>query len=145
MLWSCLLPQWQPVYLMAADLVQQLLPCSQRHLLCSCCLQALGVAVELSPASVAACIEQTNLGFMYAPYYHPVMKSVKAVRSALQVCKSVFSVTNINCCGSCVSSSLYRADQPRLHVRPVLPPSQEVSQSCEVSSPGIYFKSQCQQ
>lgn len=48
-------------------------------------LEALGVAVELSPSSVAACIEQTNLGFMYAPYYHPVMKSVKAVRSALQV------------------------------------------------------------
>ena len=49
------------------------------------CVQALGVAVELSPASVSACIEQTRLGFMYAPYYHPVMKSVKSVRSALQV------------------------------------------------------------
>lgn len=48
-------------------------------------MQALGVAVELSPASVSSCIEQTRLGFMYAPYYHPVMKSVKAVRSALQV------------------------------------------------------------
>lgn len=47
--------------------------------------QALGVAVELSPASVSQCIEETRLGFMYAPYYHPVMKSVKAVRSALQV------------------------------------------------------------
>ena len=42
--------------------------------------------MELSPASVSSCIEQTRLGFMYAPYYHPVMKSVKAVRSALQVC-----------------------------------------------------------
>ena len=41
--------------------------------------------MELSPASVSSCIEQTRLGFMYAPYYHPVMKSVKAVRSALQV------------------------------------------------------------
>lgn len=48
-------------------------------------LEALGVAVELSPNSVSACIEQTRLGFMYAPYYHPVMKSVKSVRSALQV------------------------------------------------------------
>ncbi|KAL3150760.1 hypothetical protein ABBQ32_000534 [Trebouxia sp. C0010 RCD-2024] len=48
-------------------------------------LEALGVAVELSPTSVSSCIEQTRLGFMYAPYYHPVMKSVKAVRSALQV------------------------------------------------------------
>ncbi|KAL0033905.1 hypothetical protein WJX77_010315 [Trebouxia sp. C0004] len=48
-------------------------------------LEALGVAVELSPASVSRCIEETRLGFMYAPYYHPVMKSVKSVRSALQV------------------------------------------------------------
>lgn len=48
-------------------------------------MQALGVAVELSPASVSSCIEQTHLGFMYAPYYHPIMKSVKSVRSALQV------------------------------------------------------------
>ena len=31
-----------------------------------CGMQALGVAVELSPASVASCIEQTRLGFMYA-------------------------------------------------------------------------------
>ena len=51
----------------------------------TCGMQALGVAVELSPASVSSCIEQTHLGFMYAPYYHPVMKSVKSVRSALQV------------------------------------------------------------
>ncbi|KAA6422892.1 MAG: anthranilate phosphoribosyltransferase [Trebouxia sp. A1-2] len=48
-------------------------------------LEALGVAVELSPTSVSRCIEETRLGFMYAPYYHPVMKSVKSVRSALQV------------------------------------------------------------
>lgn len=48
-------------------------------------LEALGVAVELSPASVSRCIEDTRLGFMYAPFYHPVMKSVKSVRSALQV------------------------------------------------------------
>ena len=41
--------------------------------------------MELSPASVSRCIEETRLGFMYAPYYHPVMKSVKSVRSALQV------------------------------------------------------------
>ena len=55
-------------------------------------VQALGVAVELSPASVSSCIEQTRLGFMYAPYYHPVMKSVKAVRSALQVGVSTYSI-----------------------------------------------------
>ena len=48
-------------------------------------LQALGVAVQLSPESVATCVEQTGLGFMFAPYFHPAMKAVRQVRSALQV------------------------------------------------------------
>ena len=66
-------------------------------LMCGLLAQALGVAVELSPASVSQCIEETRLGFMYAPYYHPVMKSVKAVRSALQV--QYFELPY--CCAEC--------------------------------------------
>ena len=43
------------------------------------------MAVQLSPESVATCVEQTGLGFMFAPYFHPAMKAVRQVRSALQV------------------------------------------------------------
>ncbi len=53
-------------------------------------LQALGVAVQLSPESVTTCVEQTGLGFMFAPYFHPAMKAVRQVRSALQVRTCLF-------------------------------------------------------
>ena len=47
--------------------------------------QALGVAVELGPESVGACIEQAGVGFMFAPHFHPAMKAVVPVRKALRV------------------------------------------------------------
>ena len=43
-------------------------------------LEALGVAVDLGPEGVAECIKQTNMGFMFAPRYHPAMKAVVPVR-----------------------------------------------------------------
>ncbi|GAB4814997.1 hypothetical protein N2152v2_002043 [Parachlorella kessleri] len=48
-------------------------------------LEALGVAVELGPDSVGACIEQAGVGFMFAPHFHPAMKAVVPVRKALRV------------------------------------------------------------
>ena len=48
-------------------------------------LEALGVAVDLGPEGVAKCIERTNMGFMFAPRYHPAMKAVVPVRKALKV------------------------------------------------------------
>ena len=36
-------------------------------------LEALGAVIELQPAQVARCIEQTGIGFMYAPVHHPAM------------------------------------------------------------------------
>jgi anthranilate phosphoribosyltransferase len=37
-------------------------------------LAALGVNLELTPAQVAACIEQVGIGFIFAPAFHPAMK-----------------------------------------------------------------------
>ena len=37
-------------------------------------LEALGVAIDLSPASVARCLDETGIGFMFAPNHHPAMK-----------------------------------------------------------------------
>eukprot|EP00887_Chlorella_sp_A99_P005975 scaffold27.g5975.t1 len=48
-------------------------------------LEALGVAVELGPAGVGACLDRAGVGFMFAPYYLPVMKAVVPVRKALGV------------------------------------------------------------
>ncbi|KIZ06377.1 anthranilate phosphoribosyltransferase [Monoraphidium neglectum] len=34
-------------------------------------LEALGVEIDLGPEGVARCVDQTGVGFMYAPRYHP--------------------------------------------------------------------------
>jgi anthranilate phosphoribosyltransferase len=46
-------------------------------------LEALGVPVELSPASAVDCLRQTGFMFLYAPSLHPAMKRVKPIRRAL--------------------------------------------------------------
>jgi anthranilate phosphoribosyltransferase len=46
-------------------------------------LETLGVRIDLGPEAVARCIERTGIGFMFAPFYHPAMKNVAAVRRTL--------------------------------------------------------------
>jgi anthranilate phosphoribosyltransferase len=53
-------------------------------------LEALGVAIELSPESVAACIVHAGIGFMFAPAFHPSMRFAGPVRRELGV-PSVFN------------------------------------------------------
>lgn len=48
-------------------------------------LETLGIAIDLGPEGVAKCLESAGVGFMYAPRYHPAMKAVRPVRSALKV------------------------------------------------------------
>ena len=54
-------------------------------------LEALGAVIELQPAQVARCIEQTGIGFMYAPVHHPAMKVVAPVRKELGV-RTLFNI-----------------------------------------------------
>ena len=54
-------------------------------------LEALGASVLLSPAQVSACIEQTGIGFMFAPNHHAAMKNVAAVRKELGV-RTIFNI-----------------------------------------------------
>ena len=53
-------------------------------------LEALGVQIELGPAEVARCIEETGFGFMFAPRYHQAMKHVVPVRKELAV-RTIFN------------------------------------------------------
>jgi anthranilate phosphoribosyltransferase len=46
-------------------------------------LELLGARIDLSPERVKACIERTNLGFLFAPSFHPVLKNVAGVRKEL--------------------------------------------------------------
>jgi len=54
-------------------------------------LEALGANVMLAPAQVAECIEQTGVGFMFAPAHHGAMKNVAAVRRELGV-RTLFNI-----------------------------------------------------
>lgn len=43
-------------------------------------LEALGVQVDAEPKHVERCIDETGIGFLFAPRYHPAMKHVGPVR-----------------------------------------------------------------
>jgi anthranilate phosphoribosyltransferase len=45
--------------------------------------EALGVKIDCSPETVARCIENAHIGFMFAPLYHPAMKFVQPRRKSL--------------------------------------------------------------
>jgi anthranilate phosphoribosyltransferase len=46
-------------------------------------LEALGVNIAPGAEIVARCIKEANVGFMFAPMYHPAMKYVQPVRKEL--------------------------------------------------------------
>src|ERR1019366_2550844 len=46
-------------------------------------LEALGVPINLGPELAAACLRETGFVFLFAPLYHPAMKSVGPLRRAL--------------------------------------------------------------
>ncbi|MDP7275070.1 MAG: anthranilate phosphoribosyltransferase [Planctomycetaceae bacterium] len=54
-------------------------------------LSALGVAIDLSPDSVAACLDETGLGFCYAPLFHGAMKHAAPVRRQLGL-RTIFNL-----------------------------------------------------
>ena len=54
-------------------------------------LEALGANILLTPAQVAQCIEQTGVGFMFAPSHHGAMKHAAPVRKELGV-RTIFNI-----------------------------------------------------
>src|SRR5690349_8267389 len=54
-------------------------------------LEALGVPLSLTPAQIAASIDATGIGFMFAPAHHPAMKNVAPVRKELGV-RTIFNI-----------------------------------------------------
>ncbi|MBV8621663.1 MAG: anthranilate phosphoribosyltransferase [Curvibacter sp.] len=54
-------------------------------------LEVLGVNINLPPEAIARCVEQTGIGFMFAPNHHPAMKNVAAVRKELGV-RTIFNI-----------------------------------------------------
>ncbi|MDQ6996145.1 MAG: anthranilate phosphoribosyltransferase, partial [Mariprofundus sp.] len=54
-------------------------------------LEALGVNLDISPEHVAACIDATGIGFLFAQKLHPAMKYAGPVRRELGV-RTVFNL-----------------------------------------------------
>ncbi|MFL6205669.1 MAG: anthranilate phosphoribosyltransferase [Acidimicrobiales bacterium] len=48
-------------------------------------LEALGVAIELGPVGVAACVQEAGIGFCFAPRYHPAMRHAGPSRRDLGI------------------------------------------------------------
>lgn len=54
-------------------------------------LDALGANIMLTPEQVGQCIEQTGMGFMFAPNHHPAMKNVAPIRKEMGV-RTIFNI-----------------------------------------------------
>ena len=54
-------------------------------------LEQLGVNIAPGPEVVAECIKQANIGFMFAPMFHPAMKYVQPIRKSLGF-RTVFNI-----------------------------------------------------
>ena len=54
-------------------------------------LESLGLNINLTPAQIAQCVEQTGIGFMFAPNHHPAMKNVAPVRREMGI-KTIFNL-----------------------------------------------------
>ena len=54
-------------------------------------LESLGVNLNLNAQQVAACIEETGIGFMFAPNHHSAMKNVAPVRREMGV-RTLFNI-----------------------------------------------------
>jgi anthranilate phosphoribosyltransferase len=54
-------------------------------------LEALGLNINLSPDAIARCIQETGIGFMFAPNHHPAMKNVAPIRKEMGV-RTIFNI-----------------------------------------------------
>jgi anthranilate phosphoribosyltransferase len=54
-------------------------------------MEALGAYLNLTPEQVAACLEETGIGFMFAPNHHAAMKHAAPVRKELGV-RTIFNI-----------------------------------------------------
>lgn len=48
-------------------------------------LETLGVAIDLEPSQVAACVESAGIGFCFAPVHHPAMRHAAGPRRELGI------------------------------------------------------------
>jgi len=58
---------------------------------CADVLEELGVAIDISPEQVKECVDETNIGFLFAPTFHSAMRHVGPVRRTLGM-RTIFNI-----------------------------------------------------
>lgn len=48
-------------------------------------LEALGLPIEIPPEQIGHCLENFQIGFLFAPFYHPELKKISAFRKSLKI------------------------------------------------------------
>jgi len=59
-------------------------------------LKALGVRIDVSPEVSARCLKEAGFAFLFAPLYHPAMKSVAAARQEMGI-RTLFNLIGPLC------------------------------------------------
>lgn len=59
-------------------------------------LKELGVRIDVSPAAAARCLEETGFAFLFAPLYHPAMRSVAPARQEMGI-RTIFNLIGPLC------------------------------------------------
>ena len=54
-------------------------------------IEQLGLKLPLDESAAAACLDANRFTFLFAPYYHPAMKSLASIRTALGI-RTVFNL-----------------------------------------------------
>jgi len=58
---------------------------------CADVLEELGVAIDITPEQVKQCVEEINIGFLFAPTFHSAMRHVGPVRKTLGF-RTIFNI-----------------------------------------------------
>jgi len=59
-------------------------------------LEALGINISLDPAIMERAIKKVGIGFLYAPLYHPALKSVAGIRREMGL-RTIFNILGPLC------------------------------------------------
>jgi len=76
-------------------------------------MEALGAHINLSPELVATCLEETGIGFMFAPNHHASMKHAAPVRKELGV-RTIFNILGPLTNPACAPNQLMGVFHPDL-------------------------------
>ena len=75
-------------------------------------LKSLGVHLDLSPGQISDCIEQANIGFMFAPAHHSAMRHVGPTRMELGT-RTIFNLLGPMCNPAGVERQLLGVFSPK--------------------------------